>query len=98
MVALLKCVGSDVPLHPDLLLQCPRCRSNMSGMDCRVCAFRMEAIREIVQAMLPERTAYYAKFMEDYEHIRAAEGRGSEREEFYLGLPYADTSGRNSAQ
>ncbi|WP_263354537.1 class I SAM-dependent methyltransferase [Acidicapsa acidisoli] len=36
--------------------------------------------------------------MQDYERIRVAEGRGSEREEFYLGLPYADTSGRNAKQ
>jgi hypothetical protein len=26
--------------------------------------------------------------MADYERIRAAEGRGSESKEFYLGLPY----------
>jgi ubiquinone/menaquinone biosynthesis C-methylase UbiE len=70
----------------------------MSGMECRVCAFRMKVIREIVHAMVPERIAYYAKFMEDYEHIRASEGRGSEQEEFYLGLPYTDTSGMNSTQ
>ena len=98
MVGLHRRVGSDVPLHPDLLLQCPRCRSNISGMECRVCAFRLEINREIVHAMVPERIAYYAKFMEDYEHIRAAEGRGSGREEFYLGLPYTDTSGMNSTQ
>ena len=98
MLALHRPVGGDVPLHPDLLLQCPRCRSNINGMKCRVCAFRMEMIREIVHAMLPERTAYYVKFMEDYEHIRAAEGRGSERKEFYLGLPYADVTGMNSTQ
>jgi SAM-dependent methyltransferase len=36
--------------------------------------------------------------MSDYERIRAAEGRGSESQAFYLGLPYADLSGRNSGQ
>ena len=45
-----------------------------------------------------ERAAHYARFVEDYEHIRAAEGRGSESEAFYLGLPYKDASGRKSKQ
>jgi ubiquinone/menaquinone biosynthesis C-methylase UbiE len=41
---------------------------------------------------------HYARFMEDYERIRAAEGRGSESDDFYLGLPYKDASGRNGSQ
>ncbi len=52
----------------------------------------------IVHALQSERAAHYARFMEDYERIRAAEGRGSESEDFYLQLPYRDVSGRNSAQ
>ena len=52
----------------------------------------------IVHALPPERAAHFARFMADYERIRAAEGRGSESQEFYLGLPYKDNSGRNSGQ
>jgi SAM-dependent methyltransferase len=52
----------------------------------------------IVHALPPERVTRYARFVEDYERIRAAEGRGSESEDFYLGLPYKDVSGRNSEQ
>jgi SAM-dependent methyltransferase len=52
----------------------------------------------IVHALPPERAAHFARFMADYEHIRAAEGRGSESQEFYLGLPYKDSSGRSSGQ
>jgi SAM-dependent methyltransferase len=51
-----------------------------------------------VRALPPERATHYARFIEDYEHIRAAEGRGSENEAFYLGLPYKDASGRNGEQ
>jgi len=91
-------VGNDISLDPIVGLRCPRCGSNVNGLDCDACAFRMRVANEIVHAIPPERMAYYAKFMEDYELIRAAEGRGSEREEFYLGLPYMDTSGRNSKQ
>jgi SAM-dependent methyltransferase len=91
-------VASHIPIHLGVRLQCPRCRMAMSHLECQVCGFRMKTANEIVQALPPERIAYYAKFMEDYELIRAAEGRGSEREEFYLGLPYFDASGKNSAQ
>jgi SAM-dependent methyltransferase len=48
--------------------------------------------------LLPERAEHYARFIEEYEQIRSAEGRGSEKEAFYLGLPYTDISGRNRAQ
>ena len=52
----------------------------------------------IVYALPPDRAAYYARFISEYEEIRAAEGRGSQSEDFYLGLPYKDLSGRNSQQ
>src|SRR3546814_12697324 len=34
----------------------------------------------------------------EYERIREAEGRGSERGDFYLGLPYVGASGRDAGQ
>lgn len=52
----------------------------------------------IVHALPPERLAHYARFIEEYERIREAEGRGSEGEHFYLNLPYKDISGRNGKQ
>lgn len=52
----------------------------------------------IVNALSPDRAAHYSRFIVDYERIRAAEGRGSQNDEFYLSLPYKDTSGRNSKQ
>jgi ubiquinone/menaquinone biosynthesis C-methylase UbiE len=58
----------------------------------------MEVHNAIVHALPPHRALHYARFVEDYEHIRAAEGRGSQSEEFYLALPYKDISGRNSEQ
>ena len=58
----------------------------------------MSISRGIVLALPPDRVAHYGRFIKDYERIRAAEGRGSESEEFYLGLPYKDVSGRNSEQ
>jgi SAM-dependent methyltransferase len=79
-------------------LQCPRCRVNMYGLDCTLCRLELRIHGGIVHALPPERVAHYARFIEDYERIRAAEGRGSESEDFYVGLPYKDISGRNSKQ
>jgi SAM-dependent methyltransferase len=58
----------------------------------------MEIHGGIVSALPPERLTYYTRFIADYERIRAAEGRGSQSEEFYLALPYKDTTGRNKQQ
>jgi SAM-dependent methyltransferase len=51
-----------------------------------------------VAALPPRRAAYYESFIKDYERIRAAEGRGSQDETFYFGLPYRDTTRKNSKQ
>lgn len=37
------------------------------------------------------------QFLEEYRHIRHAEGRGSNDAAYYQALPYADLSGRNSS-
>lgn len=52
----------------------------------------------VVDALPPARSARYARFIEEYERIRCAEGRGSEDDDFYLNLPYRDISGRNHEQ
>jgi SAM-dependent methyltransferase len=38
------------------------------------------------------------QFLNDYSHIRRAEGRGSDDPEYYRALPYQDLSGRNQEQ
>jgi SAM-dependent methyltransferase len=89
---------SDRAADLDIALQCPRCQASTSGLRCTSCGFHMEIRHGIVHALPPERAAHYVRFIEDYERIRAAEGRGSASEAFYLGLPYRDTSGMNSKQ
>lgn len=37
------------------------------------------------------------QFLEEYRHIRHAEGRGSDNSEYYCALPFTDTTGRNAA-
>lgn len=79
-------------------LRCPRCFAPVGTLDCGKCGFQMRIEDGVVQALLPERAMHYAHFIEDYEGIRAAEGRGSNTDDYYLGLPYNDTSGRNRKQ
>jgi ubiquinone/menaquinone biosynthesis C-methylase UbiE len=81
-----------------IALQCPRCFAPVDTLDCAKCGFRMRIEDGVVQALLPERAKHYAHFIEDYEGIRAAEGRGSDTDDYYLGLPYNDASGRNRKQ
>lgn len=78
--------------------QCPRCRANIDKLECQFCGFEMRVNNGIVYALPPDRAAHYARFVEDYERIRAAEGRFSQEDEFYLCLPYKDVSGKNSKQ
>ncbi len=94
----LNCADSDASMHLGVLLRCPRCESDTIDQGCPRCGFRMEFRNGIVHALPPERAAHYEQFVRDYEFIRAAESRGSEGEDFYLGLPYKDSTGKNSAQ
>jgi SAM-dependent methyltransferase len=48
--------------------------------------------------MLPHRSAYFQEFTANYQTIRAAEGRGSATDDFYLNLPYKDLTGANQGQ
>lgn len=84
--------------YPSLRLQCPRCRTDCIGFDCSSCGFEFRRSGGIIQALPPERISRYARFIDDYELIRAAEGRGSEEETFYLNLPYTNASDKNHAQ
>lgn len=91
-------VTETIALPLGVLLQCPRCDTNMFGLECPLCSFEMQVRAGIVDALPPERVARYERFVEDYESIRIAEGRGSDRGDSYLALPYRDLSGRNSQQ
>ena len=87
----------DVPGR-ELGLRCPRCSADLRSIDCSRCGLRLETCDGIVRALTPERIAHYARFVTDYEYIRAAEGRASATEQFYCKLPYCDVTGKNSPQ
>lgn len=91
--------ATDEGLLPsDLRLRCPRCRAGMAGGTCPSCGMTVDVRCGIVRALAPETRARLAGFIDEYERIREAEGRGSDDAGYYLGLPYSDASGRDPRQ
>jgi SAM-dependent methyltransferase len=86
-------------------LRCPRCSSSLGDLRqesttiaCSRCKVNIPCEHGVWRALLPEREAHFSRFVEDYQFIRASEGRGSVSDDYYLALPDRDLSGRNSFQ
>jgi SAM-dependent methyltransferase len=86
-------------------LRCPQCGNSIGDLpeapiilNCAHCKMAISCPRGVWQALLPDREAYFARFVEDYEYVRASEGRGSTSDDYYLALPHRDLSGRNARQ
>ena len=90
----------------EIVLRCPSCfrsigywqQTEATSIDCSVCGLRLHCERGIWRALLPDRILRYARFINDYQSIRASEGRGSATSDYYLALPYQDLSGLLSSQ
>jgi ubiquinone/menaquinone biosynthesis C-methylase UbiE len=90
-------------------LRCPECASAIGAIaigsatkprsfDCPRCHYSMRCENGIWQALATTRLEYFSHFINDYQHIRTAEGRGSLKPDFYLHLPYRDVTGKNTWQ
>ena len=90
----------------DLILRCPRCGGSLKirqdrrgkSLICGRCSLPLVLHDGIWLALPEERAEYYSRFISDYEMIRAAEGRGGQDADYYLGLPYTDVCGKNQTQ
>jgi SAM-dependent methyltransferase len=93
-------VAADTPRDRSALgLCCPRCKTDLvETQPCDVCGFELKREQGIVIALDPKRLKHYERFTTEYQSIRAAEGRGSEGPDYYLGLPHVDATGHNSGQ
>jgi ubiquinone/menaquinone biosynthesis C-methylase UbiE len=65
---------------------------------CKTCSFATTQKSGVWLALPPARQQYFARFIQEYEHVRKMEGRGSDSAEFYLALPFRDVTGRNASQ
>ncbi len=95
---------------PGIRLCCPACRADLGvglanfrpALDakaiCGGCGFEFDMEDGIWRALTQEQRNHFALFLQDYEYIRSREGRGSASSNFYLSLPYEDTTGNNSTQ
>lgn len=71
---------------------CPRCRAPLEleppdACRCPRDGARYPRIDGIWRFLTPERDAYFAQFIREYETVRAAEGRGSDDPAWYRALP-----------
>ena len=81
------CTICRAPLTPlDAVRQ--RCPADETIYECRAGIWRFLA---------PDRQAYYAQFLREYQIVRQAEQRGSPDAAYYRALPFADSSGRFTA-
>jgi SAM-dependent methyltransferase len=84
-----------------LRLRCPICQKALvaSGVSsqptCSECGFAMPEVNEILCALTPDRESHFRQFIQDYETVRAKEGRGSSSADYYQALPFRDLTGRN---
>jgi SAM-dependent methyltransferase len=98
-------VPASSPESNSIRVRCPRCSRSMGDLPqdgrtlvCSRCKVNMPCERGVWKALLPEREAHFSRFVEDYQFIRASEGRGSTSDDYYLALPDRDLSGRNRTQ
>jgi len=89
----------------ELVLRCPVCSGEMEALittsereqteaACTICKATMLPIDGIWRAMRPGRAQVLAGPLSSYEAVRKTEGRWSDHAEFYLSLPFKDTTGR----
>jgi SAM-dependent methyltransferase len=84
---------------PDLVLACPACHMPLvlAGESTLLCPHdgaRYTRQDDIWRMLLLERSAYYQRFVLEYETVRQAEGRGSSDPAYYRSLPYPNCSGQ----
>lgn len=79
------CPSCGAPLEVEAVAKCP------------VEALSFERNAGVWNLIAPEREAYFERFIEEYDRIRAMEGRGGASPEYFRRLPFEDRSGRFDA-
>jgi SAM-dependent methyltransferase len=85
-------------MPPAFTFACPACQTPLQVKDevALICPAEGTVFRKedgIWRFLLPDRQAYYQQFVQEYEAIRQAEGRGSADPLYYRALPFTDLTG-----
>ncbi|MFQ5400753.1 MAG: methyltransferase domain-containing protein [Anaerolineae bacterium] len=82
-------------------LACPLCKTPLAitggEAQCPQDGQTYRRVDGIWQLLRPDRAPLFAQFIHEYETIRTAEGRGSNDPAYYRALPFADLSGKMTA-
>ena len=86
----------------DFLFACPSCgvvlvEENPDTRLCQAEGLTFRCLDGIWRFLTPQAEENYRQFIQDYQTVRQAEGRGSNQAEFYRALPFKDLSGKFSA-
>jgi len=81
---------------------CPNCRSPLvyrskEELCCTRDGLAFPCIAGIWRLLTPAQIDTYRQFIEEYEAVRKAEGRGSPDAEYYRALPFDDLTGKHKA-
>jgi SAM-dependent methyltransferase len=94
-------ISGDVLDEPLLSwkLACPSCRSDAvvaqpDELRCTSCASVFPKVDGIWRCLAPHRTDAFARFEQEYETVRRAEGWGTDDSAYYRALPWRDLTGR----
>jgi len=79
-----------------ITLQCPRCAGLVQNWVCSNCGLCVRTIEGVVHALPPERVAYHARFVEEYQQVCNGQVTDPPSDEYYLGLPYGIASRQSS--
>ncbi|MDQ7029842.1 MAG: methyltransferase domain-containing protein [Ardenticatenia bacterium] len=82
-----------------LRFACPACRAplELTGPGearCPADGHVYTRVDGIWRFLLPEREAFFRQFVQEYETVRRAEGRGADTPAYYRALPFHDLTGR----
>lgn len=88
------------PSRKEMIWVCPQCRERLTseagGYRCPSDDLFFTLQDGIRRFLLPERQAYFAPFIEQYEAVRHDEGWGLDTADYYRALPFTDLSGRHT--
>lgn len=78
---------------------CPTCGAALTTTvadqaRCPADGYTYPRVDGVWRMLSPDRAAYFARFIHEYETVRAGEGRGSHDPGYYRALPFRDLSGR----